>query len=159
MNSAPWTGVVLSPLKRRCHNAFVFFPPVGERERGCHLMVRMHSSGTAVLGGGWGKGSGGQERERCVCVCYVFERVCKLPECVSSCVCGLALCMCICFTPWVHICVCLPLHLCPFHLTQHYLATKSIQNSHVFFFFLEMEILYKMLTLEFVSISMSIDKA
>lgn len=25
--SALWTGVVLSPLKRCCHNAFVFFPP------------------------------------------------------------------------------------------------------------------------------------
>lgn len=26
--SALWTGVVLSPLKRCCHNAFVFFPPL-----------------------------------------------------------------------------------------------------------------------------------
>lgn len=70
MNSAPWTGVDLSPLKRCCHNAFVFFPLLvreRERERGCHLMVRMHSSDTAGLCGGWGKGEVG-----CVaCVCVI----------------------------------------------------------------------------------------
>lgn len=55
MISAPWTGVVLSPLKRCCHNAFIFSPP-GEREQGCHLMVRMYSKDTAGLCGRWGKG-------------------------------------------------------------------------------------------------------
>lgn len=56
--SAQWTGVVLSPLKRCCHNAFVLFPPpppppAGEGEQERHLMARMHSGDTAGLCGGW----------------------------------------------------------------------------------------------------------
>lgn len=41
MISAPRTGVVVSPLKRCCHNAFISPPPAGERVHGRHLMVRM----------------------------------------------------------------------------------------------------------------------
>lgn len=60
MISAPWTGVVLSPLKRCRHNAFIFSPLVHERDQGCHLMVRMHSTDTAGLSrvhGGRGRGN------------------------------------------------------------------------------------------------------
>lgn len=53
-------GVVLSPLKRCCHNAFVSpnhhhhhhpSPPAGEGAQGRHLMARMHSRGVAAEGG------------------------------------------------------------------------------------------------------------
>lgn len=42
--------------------------PAGERERACHLMVRMHSSDTAGLCDGWGKGKGGLEKLCCLWV-------------------------------------------------------------------------------------------
>lgn len=57
-NPALRTEVVLSPLKRCCHNAFVSEPtpsatathplsPAGEREHACHLMVGMYNGDTA----------------------------------------------------------------------------------------------------------------
>ncbi len=68
MNSAPQTGVDLSPLKRCCHNAFIFSPCWWEREHGRHLMARMHSSDTAGLCGGWGKGA------RPCCMCVIVQK-------------------------------------------------------------------------------------
>lgn len=64
MISAPWTGVVLSPLKRYCHNAFIFSPSWRER-------AGMPPNGENVQQGHswavWQMGEGEEAPSTCVC--------------------------------------------------------------------------------------------
>lgn len=64
INSAPWAGVDLSPLKRCCHNAFILSTDT-KREHVRPLLVRMCCSSTA--GVCWmGEGKGRMVKDDCV---------------------------------------------------------------------------------------------
>lgn len=101
MIPALWTGVVLSPLKRCCHNAFIFHPPpspAGEREHACHLMVRMYNGDTA------GPCAVGEGEE--TVLAYVQECVRIVQKCVNV---------------WSRVCVCAYLS---HHVAMHHAGVR-----------------------------------